>query len=682
MQFSFGPKARSPIAQPPTRRARSAPGSGITDGRSTAGADFSPAFGPIAGLWACKAGKNWPRWGRFSLSTHPVRQAPGGRQIYQAVAAFFLCVGLSLGTPQTASGQPQKPPPIFMRIPSQEEEAIVQILTGELELHQGKSEEALRALLAAARKTKNETLFQRSTEIALRSSEAPKSLEAGLLVTQAWQAAIPNSALASRYMADILLRLGRTAEAMEPLANLLKTSSVAERLDWINNTPRFLGASTHPAKQANLLQSILQPYADAPETGLAVNVALARLWLNANEPARALELAQKAHQIDPSATDPAVLAMEMMGLEPKASAIVESHLQQRPEHLGLRLVFARALSLAQRNVEAVAQLELITQQQPELPAPWITLGTLHLDLHNPKEAIIALQNYLEKLAKYGEQSPSSINLEGKSELILNPDAQESTPEQNRQKAWLLLAQASAQLGDHDAAQTWLSKVDDPRLARDVAQRQVNILAKQGKIAEARKIVRNLGEQQADDRTKVLLETMVLREARNWPEARKVLNAANQRIPNDIELLYEQAMVEEKLNKVVEMERLLRRVIDLKPDHFNALNALGYTWADRNMRLAEAKTLVKRALSLAPGDPFIMDSMAWVEYRLGNRKEALRLLRAAYKARPDTEIGAHLGELLWLTGQREEALRIWKESRKRDADNDVLKATLSRLKVKL
>jgi tetratricopeptide (TPR) repeat protein len=224
-------------------------------------------------------------------------------------------------------------------------------------------------------------------------------------------------------------------------------------------------------------------------------------------------------------------------------------------------------------------------------------------------------------------------------------------------------------------------VDDPRLAREVVQRQVTILGKQGKVAEARKLIRNLTDQQADDRTKVLLETLLLREVRNWAEAHKVLHAANQRIPNDIELLYEQAMVEDKLNKLADMERLLRRVIDLKPDHYNALNALGYTLADRKMRLPEAKTLIKRALDLAPGDPFITDSMGWVEYRLGNHKEALRLLRAAYKARPDAEISAHLGEVLWVSGQRDEALHIWREGLKRDASNEVLKETLQRLKAK-
>ena len=121
---------------------------------------------------------------------------------------------------------------------------------------------------------------------------------------------------------------------------------------------------------------------------------------------------------------------------------------------------------------------------------------------------------------------------------------------------------------------------------------------------------------------------------------------------------------------------------MKPDNAHAHNALGYSLADRKLRLPEARQLVQRALELSPGDPFITDSLGWIEYRLGNREEAERLLRQAYAARPDTEIGAHLGEVLWALGRRDEARQVWRESRGRDAANDVLRETLARLRVDL
>jgi Flp pilus assembly protein TadD len=142
------------------------------------------------------------------------------------------------------------------------------------------------------------------------------------------------------------------------------------------------------------------------------------------------------------------------------------------------------------------------------------------------------------------------------------------------------------------------------------------------------------------------------------------------------------MMAEKLDRLDEMEQLLKRVMVLKPDHHHAYNALGYSLADRNMRLGEARELISKALSFAPNEPFIVDSMGWVEYRLGNKAEALRLLRQAYGARPDTEIAAHLGEVLWVSGEHAEARRVWQEGAARDPKNEALKETLARLKAKL
>ena len=130
-----------------------------------------------------------------------------------------------------------------------------------------------------------------------------------------------------------------------------------------------------------------------------------------------------------------------------------------------------------------------------------------------------------------------------------------------------------------------------------------------------------------------------------------------------------------------MERQLRRILVLKPDHHNALNALGFGYADRNQHLGEAKQLIQRALELAPGDPFITDSLGWVEFRLGNLAEAQRLLQEAYRNRPDPEIAAHLGEVLWAQGQKDEARRIWREAQQKDANNATLKDTLRRFRIK-
>jgi tetratricopeptide (TPR) repeat protein len=263
------------------------------------------------------------------------------------------------------------------------------------------------------------------------------------------------------------------------------------------------------------------------------------------------------------------------------------------------------------------------------------------------------------------------------------DNDPSTPDLGSTQAYLLLSQAAEQQKDYAGAEAWLAKVNSPQRALDVQARRASLLAKQGKLKEARELIRRTPEKTAEDsRAKLLAEAQLLRDAKQWSEANTVLASANQKFPDDADLLYEQSMMAEKLNRMDEMERLLRKVIELKPDHHHAYNALGYSLAERNQRLPEALGLIKKALDLAPGEPFITDSLGWVEYRMGNRDEALRLLQQAYKSRPDVEIGAHLGEVLWMSGQRDEARRVLRDARNKDNANDVLKETLARLRVDL
>ncbi|HYF19973.1 MAG TPA: tetratricopeptide repeat protein, partial [Ramlibacter sp.] len=201
--------------------------------------------------------------------------------------------------------------------------------------------------------------------------------------------------------------------------------------------------------------------------------------------------------------------------------------------------------------------------------------------------------------------------------------------------------------------------------------------------DARKLIRALPERTpAEARAKVTAEVQLLRDQKQYKAAYDLLAQASTRDPRDVDLLYDQAMMAEKLNNLPEMERLLRQVIAAKPDYHHAYNALGYSLADRNVRLPEARQLIQKALEYAPGDPFISDSLGWVEFRMGNRAEALRILETAYKTRPDAEIAAHLGEVLWTMGQRDRAQSVWREGLLLNAENETLLETLKRLRVNL
>jgi Flp pilus assembly protein TadD len=165
------------------------------------------------------------------------------------------------------------------------------------------------------------------------------------------------------------------------------------------------------------------------------------------------------------------------------------------------------------------------------------------------------------------------------------------------------------------------------------------------------------------------------------EAYTVVKQALNAQPQNTDLMSEMAMVNEKLKRFDEMENLLRDLIKLKPEDPQAFNALGYSLADRNIRLVEARQLITQALQLAPEDAYIQDSLGWVAFRQGQYAEALKILQTAYKARPDAEIAAHLGEVLWVMGQRQEAGAIWREGLLLKADNDTLVETLKRFEFK-
>jgi tetratricopeptide (TPR) repeat protein len=296
------------------------------------------------------------------------------------------------------------------------------------------------------------------------------------------------------------------------------------------------------------------------------------------------------------------------------------------------------------------------------------LGALQLELRQPRDAETSLQRFLSARSAAAAKAPDTPTEADDDE----DDESSRVNDGGQTQAWLMLAQAADQRGDVKAANAWLDKIDNPQRALEVQTRRAMLMARQGKVREARLLVQQVPERRPEDaRAKMLAESQVLREVKRWNEAHAVLVAASERFPGDADLLYEQAMVAEKMLRIDEMERVLRKVIEIKPDHQHAYNALGYSLADRSQRLPEA-----------PGDPFITDSLGWVEYRLGNRDESLRLLRKAYGSRPDPEIAAHLGEVLWVTGNRDEARRVWREARERDAVNEVLRETLTRLQVKL
>lgn len=582
-----------------------------------------------------------------------------------------LCLAVPVVLAQTAQPAPALPPAALPEAPaaaqaltpspsSMDGKLFYQVLIGEMSTRDGDAPTGFSLMLDAARKTNDAQLYQRAADIALQS----RSGDAALQAAKAWREAQPASREANRYLLQILVALNRITETAEPLKNEVRLAPLPERQASIISLPLFFARVSDKKLAASVLEQALADELAAPATSAAAWTAIGRMRLAAEDAPGALAAAERAQTLDPAAEAPVLLALELMDPKlPRAESLVQKYLAGNPKAPSeVRMAYARALLDVQRYAEAGAQLQMVTRDKPDYPEGWLVLGSLQLQDNQLAAAQTSLLRYVE-LAGQGE-----------------PQAQTS---RGLYQAYLSLAQLAEKRKDFAAAENWLNKIPDAQDLVPAQARRASLLAKQGRLAEARQLIRQLPERQPDDaRIKLMAEINLLREQKEYHSAYELLAQAVTQFPNEPELLYDQAMMAEKLNALPEMERLLRLVMQRKPDYHHAYNALGYSLADRNVRLPEAKQLILKALEYAPEDPFIRDSLGWVEFRLGNQAEALKIFEAAYKAKPDAEIAAHFGEVLWSLGQRDKAVAVWKEGMLLNADNETLLGTLKRLRVKL
>ncbi len=625
------------------------------------------------------------------MTVHPKSRSAATVSRVSTFVGTVVGACLCLAWPVSAVAQPQKAaapvqPPSRLDAP-----LFYQLLIGELELRLGEPGTAYAVLLDAARRTRDETLFERAVDIALRAQAGNEALNAAT----AWRQAHPASLAAVRAQVRILLALNRLPALIEPLRRLIELTPDEDRPGAVAALPRLLRAHPDPRAALQLLQSLLIPLAERPELRTPAQLALARGLMQAGQFASALSLARDVAQRLPDAPGPALLAVEMLGDSPEAEPLVRSYLEQPKAEPLVRQSYAQWLAQRQQHGLALVQLRLVTQAMPDSARAWFQLGVVAAEAQDRAQATAALTRFLELDAAQRQASrpaatstpdaaaSGSLGEPSSASETTDGDGESRGADALRTRAMLLLAQLATDQGDYAAALRWLKPLEGQTQRLDIQARRALVLARQGKVDQARALIRAVPESRpADALYKSLAEAQLLRTLERWKDARALLMQVLEQHPQDTDLLYELAMVLERMGRHDEMERHLRRIIELRPDHPHAHNALGYSLADRGIRLEEAYRLIERALALSPGDPYITDSLAWVVFRQGQVGRAAELLRQAYAARPDTEIGAHLGEVLWTLGQRDEARRIWRESRDRDARNKVLRDTLARLKVDL
>jgi len=536
-----------------------------------------------------------------------------------------------------------------------------QLLLGELNAQAQEPAAAFSLLLDAARKTGDEALFRRTVQIALRARSGDSALQAA----KAWQEALPASQEANRFVLQILLNLNRLAQTQEPLRRLLALTPAQQRADSIWAIPSLYERASDKQLAATVVLKALSPLFSDPKLGATAWAAMGRLWMAAGNTAAALSAAEKAQTFATHQEHPAWLALSLMRAEvAQAESLVKNYLANSPS-TEFRMAYAQTLLLAKRHVEALKELQNINQQQPDHAPATLLQGALNLEIGQLDAAQANFLRYLELIKT-------------------QTSAQTSVPApRGISQAYLSLAQIALLRKDLAQAQDWLQRVDHPDDLLSAQLRRAGLMAQQGQLEAALTLIHRLPQRTAADaRLKRSAEVQILRDQKLFTRARNVLETALADNPEDTEAVYELAMLAEKMDDLADMERLLRQLMVAKPDDPQAYNALGYSLADRDMRLPEARQLIEKALTLAPNDPFIVDSLAWVAFRMGQSDEALRLLRQAFGQKPDAEIAAHLGEVLWVTGQSDEARKIWREGLEINPDNETLKATLQRLRVAL
>jgi tetratricopeptide (TPR) repeat protein len=447
-------------------------------------------------------------------------------------------------------------------------------------------------------------------------------------------------------MAQLLLSTGNLEDARPFLEKLLVANDTrANGFLYLNGV-----LSRHPDKDAALalVQDLAAPYPKQAEAKFAV----AHMAFNAGQNELALQELGAAETLRPGWESAAALHGEILLRESpdKALAFFHSFLEKYPETSNIRLTYAKLLVNEKKLDEARTQFTKLADAVQENPEMAVVVGLLAGQLGDYAQA----DKYFKQALEHNYKEPEQL--------------------------YLYLGQSAEKQKRNDQAYEWYKQVTSDELRFDAQLRIASLLASEKKLPEARKMLQTLPNLTSEQQAVALqVEANLLVQEKQYAEAYAILDRAINTLPNTPEMIYDFAMLAEKVLRFDVMEQQLRKLITLKPDFAQAYNALGYTLADRNVRLDEAAGLIEKALALSPDDHYILDSMGWVQYRRGMLNEAADYLRRAYSEKTDPEIAAHLGEVLWQQGKRDEAVKTWEEALRAHPDNEVLLNTTKKFR---
>lgn len=517
------------------------------------------------------------------------------------------------------------------------------LLSGEIAGYRGELGLAATQYLRAAKQTRDPRVIER----AVRVASFAKLYKQGLEAAQLWIEIEPNNEAAQRNLASLLLRNGLKVEALTAYDELIKSAK--------DKHARFiiLGKQLlHEKNRQQVLEMMQQLVVRYPKVASA-HFLLSSLAEQAGKFVLAESAIRQAIVLKANWTEAQnqlARILHLQGNTLEAIAYLEGVLKNAPDNTAIRLSYARLLVDAKDLDKARNEFERLAVDSPENANILFALGILALQSDN-----------LEHAAKYFGQ----VKDKGRRGLEAN----------------YYLGQISEKTEKYSEAITHYGRVSRGEYAFDSQLRIVRLLAKQGKVELALTTLDNVsirGEAQLV--SMALVKGDLLRDEKRFSDAMKAYDEALVKLPGNSDLLYARALMAERVGRIDILMVDLKTILKTEPDNAHALNALGYTLADRTGKFKEALKYISRALKLLPDDPAIIDSMGWIQYRLGNNNEALKHLTRAYDLNDDAEIAAHLGEVLWALGEKTRASKVWRQGLEQAPDDERLLEVMKRLEL--
>jgi len=512
---------------------------------------------------------------------------------------------------------------------------VFQVLVAEMALQLGDTNLATKAYSDLSLRTRDPRVLERTVEIAGYARRFDIALEAAKL----WLDVEPDSVRAQQMLTSMLIMSNRMDELAPTLIRMLEMDRAALGANLLGLN-RMFARNEDRVAVFNLIEKVCRPFFGVPEAHYAVAIAASSAAMHE----RAQAEVNRALELRPEWEMAALLQAQIAARTSAAQAIayLQAFVDRNPMARDAHLQLARALVGEKRYDEARQHFNQLLKGFPDNP-----------DVVYPV-ALLALQQ--NDLAVAETQFNHLLTLDIPDKSI----------------AYYYLAQIAEEKGKLDEALGLYAKVESGDQMIQARMRSAQILAGQGKLDEARKLLSEASTGSEEQSIQfAIAEAALLRKAKQPQAAFDLLDARLETQPDNAELLYETALLAERLDQLEIMERRLRRVIELQPEHGQAYNALGYSFADRGIRLPEARELIDKALALMPNDTFILDSLGWVQYRQGDLAGALATLERAYGMRDDPEIGAHLGEVLWAIGRKDDAQKLLRAAQKKHPDNEPL-----------